>query len=210
MRDYNGAERLILEGISVHSSSFEEICRSISSEAIQPSLSEGVSQVEGAYESARELPSVLALDLVNRRDGVGGSNLRDSIHIHVKLYSPPPLLDPLKNPELLIHPARRQALRDWRNGGDRVARIELPALRPLIAPQRKYGLETMASVLSNDEVGAFYANWFILLRFNQAVASAALPLNIPIICGVELESRPMEVNLIDYTPHFEALHLRTV
>ena len=71
--------------------------------------------------------------------------------------------------------------------------------------------ETNGGVASNDYIGLILADWFLMLRVQQAIARDlaihGMPRPVPVFVGVDRVDRPMEVNELDYGVFFRSVYL---
>ena len=212
--EFNAAEQIIGEALSRCPSEFTALCEAVPSDVLKLV---GWRELQADFLDADQIIQkrdggrceVVALDVVN-------SNHHDLLFLQSGFYAWPPGVEWDAPPAALARsPEDSLDKHNWRHRPARQGKLEVEGLDDLVEAQRKSPFHASNSFYGerapNEYVGTILANWFILLRINQAVsrdlATLGLPRVVPVLCGVDKTAWPMESNTIDYGPSIECVYV---
>jgi hypothetical protein len=205
--DFAAAEQRISGTFEGLSSPIGDMCRTIRKDDVKIlgwiDLYASVAEMDKRMQAqSGKACAAIALDLVNRESGLlPRSPQRNSqFQIVPRYYATRPALDELGT----------WKHRSWHDTyiflepSDVVGKpLAIEGLGPAVAVQH-------GEAKPNDPVVNVLLDYFILLRVNQAVeheaVSIGLPRDIPLLCGVDHVSRPMESGDHDFGPQLDVAH----
>lgn len=212
--EFNAADQIIGEKLTRYPSEFTSLYEAIPPEVLGligwPELQADLLDADQIIEKRDgDRCEVIALDVVN-------SNHHDRLFLQSGFYAWPPGVALDAPPAAFLRsPEDSLDKHNWRHRPARQGKLEVEGLDELVKAQRKSPFSASSSFYGerapNEYVGTILANWFILLRINQAVsrnlATLGLPRAVPVLCGVDKTAWPMESNTIDYGPSIECVYV---